>query len=606
MCVTGYIPYSQSHTIYLKDIKVDGANLGYIAIYNQNKVFISVYAITENFSENENGVLSMALSNSSTHYIRLCASVINENSILTLDEEIIGEPSNGSDNLVTEEVPYTVTRGLKIDSSTGAETEGTTSYSASSYIEIKNEATYTLTRISDNNSKGCKVVYYDTNKNFISCSSDIIAQDTNVEEVTEDIPLIDDASYFRLRLYNLGSTDYVFIVNETSVATAVAKWTNTCMPFVAGDYDEAIADLNYDVNNLKGFASSHENRLKKLENEGVSSTSDDIPNYVKTEADEVLDRVLEAQSTRTFNMAVVTDLHNNGGVSDVQILHASQGIGYIADRFKIDTFVSLGDHTDNFASSSWTDGQADMEAINSHHHKYIKNVDELRLIGNHDFKESRSPKIHKLISAFSKNVVWGDMLGCYFYKDYEDYKLRIICLNTSDEAYIGMSNAQYNWFVQSLDLSSKSNASEWQILIMSHVPLDWSGFTVPVYILQAYLNGTTWTDGIISCDFTNKNKAKIIATVHGHIHNFLVDKLHVGSPTATEQVDIYRIAMPEVTESYHNHYETPYKCDTSYPKVSGTAEDTSFSVLCIDLDNHIIKAICYGAGIDREISYYIE
>jgi hypothetical protein len=198
------------------------------------------------------------------------------------------------------------------------------------------------------------------------------------------------------------------------------------------------------------------------------------------------------------------------------------------------------------------------------------------------------------------------MLGCYFYKDYEDYKLRIICLNTSDGAYIGISNSQYKWFIQSLDLSSKSNASDWQILIMSHVPLDWSAFTAPAYILQAYLNGTSWTNGTISCNFANKNKAKIIATIHGHIHNFLVDKLHVGGATSSTQIDVYRIAMPEVTESYHNHYEVPFHCDTSYPKVSGTEEDTSFSMVCIDLDNYVIKCICYGAGVDRELTYYKE
>lgn len=340
--------------------------------------------------------------------------------------------------------------------------------------------------------------------------------------------------------------------------------------------------------------------------EDVRKQSEEIANlkvtdYVVTEAEAVLDRVLDAQGTRTFNMIVMTDLHNNGGASDTQIMHACQGAGYIADRVKIDAYTSLGDHTDNFASSSWADGQADMEAINSHTHKYLRNMDMFRLIGNHDFKEARSPKIFKLISAFSKGVEWGDLLGCYFSKDYEEYKLRVICMNTSDGAYINISNEQYNWLIERLDMSEKEDASEWQILIMSHVPLDWSGFnTTAVYILKAYLEGTSWTNGTISCDFTGKNQATIIATVHGHIHNFAVGNLKASDET---KIDLKRIAMPETTELYHNHYGDPYKHSTSYPKTTGTADDTSFSVLCIDLDNKQIKAICYGAGVDRTIEY---
>lgn len=326
----------------------------------------------------------------------------------------------------------------------------------------------------------------------------------------------------------------------------------------------------------------------------------EIKSYVVAEADAVIDKILDAQGSGTFNMLVMTDLHNNGGESDVQILHACQGAGYITDRVHIDVFASLGDHTDNFASSTWADGQADMKIINKRIHSLLHGVDELRLIGNHDFKESRSPKVYQLISAFSSNVVWGDRLGCYFYKDYEDYKLRIICMNTSDEAYINISNAQYNWLIQSVDLSSKSDATEWNILIMSHVPLDWPNFTRPVNILNAYINGSAWSDGTISCDFDSKNQAKIIATIHGHIHNSMVAKLKKDDGT---DIELYRIAMPEVTELYNNHYDAPYKANVSYPKKDDTAEDTSFSVLCIDLNKKVIKAICYGAGADRTINY---
>lgn len=328
-----------------------------------------------------------------------------------------------------------------------------------------------------------------------------------------------------------------------------------------------------------------------------------IPDYVKTEAETVIERVLAAQGDKTFNIITMTDLHNNGGVSDAQILHACQGAGYVADRVKIDAFARLGDHTDLTGQTNSAETRADIIACNNHIHKYLDDVEELALIGNHDFEEKDSPITHKLISAFSKDVVWGSKLGGYFYKDYEAYKLRIVGLNTSETASGWNATAkQINWFIDVLDLSAKEDAVEWQTLIMSHVPLDWQGFVFP-YILQAYINGTSWSDGTYSCDYTEKNQATIIANVHGHIHNFQVEKMYLGGTADSEQIDLYRICIPEVTESYQNHYSAPFKNDTTYPKTVNTAEDTSFNVLCIDLDSKTIEAVCYGAGIDRTIKY---
>ena len=92
--------------------------------------------------------------------------------------------------------------GLSIDSSTGAETTGNASYSASNYIEIVNGYKYTVYKKSSI-SEGLKVVYYDADKNFISTSSDIIVSTTS--QISAEIPLIEGASFFRLRIYGTAS-----------------------------------------------------------------------------------------------------------------------------------------------------------------------------------------------------------------------------------------------------------------------------------------------------------------------------------------------------------------------------------------------------------------
>lgn len=370
-----------------------------------------------------------------------------------------------------------------------------------------------------------------------------------------------------------------------------------------GPQGQAGSDASVTSENIKealGYTPANETKVSQLEEEIADLGG--VTDYVVTEAESVLGRVLEAQGARTFNGIVMTDLHNNGGVSDVQIMHACQGASYIAERIKIDAFACLNDNTDNVASSNWSDGKADITANNKY--KSLVKADRLELMGNHDFKSAKSPLTHKLISAFSKDVIWGDMLGGYFHKDYEDYKLRIIGVNTSESAHIGISADQYNWFIYALDLSEKENASEWQILLLSHVPLDWEGLLFP-YILKAYVNGTSWTDGTYSCDYTDKNQSIIIGNVHGHIHNLLVSRMYIGGTTNGEQINVWRFAIPEVTELYQNHYSAPFVCDTTYPKTADTSEDTSFNVLCIDLDSKKINAICYGAGIDRTIEYTV-
>lgn len=88
MCTTGYIKIASGSTVYIKNITVDGSNVGYIAVYDSSKTFSMVYGITAQFTEDENGVLSKTLTAPGMGYIRLCAGVIDETSILRINNPI--------------------------------------------------------------------------------------------------------------------------------------------------------------------------------------------------------------------------------------------------------------------------------------------------------------------------------------------------------------------------------------------------------------------------------------------------------------------------------------------------------------------------------------
>lgn len=337
-------------------------------------------------------------------------------------------------------------------------------------------------------------------------------------------------------------------------------------------------------------------------------SSEIIPDYVVAEADSVIDRVIAAQGPRTFTFAAVTDLHfGNGGYTD-GVRHACQALKYIDSRIKLDAVAVLGDYTDGYPDADTENAFGDLKAVNRLLQD-LRFAPNLRQQGNHDYC-SNAPVIHRFIQAHSMGVVWGDKPGGYYYRDFEPYKLRVISVNTSENGndFVRCSDAQYNWFASALDLSAKENAGEWQILILSHHPLDWyvESEYVFCYVLDAYKKGTSWSNssGTISCDFTGgKNAAVLIGNIHGHIHNLKTDYLHFGNVNGGNKTDIYRMCTPEVCINRENQYSGVWAEETSYPKSIHSAKDTSLTIYCLDLDAYTNHAICYGAGYDRVLSY---
>lgn len=340
-------------------------------------------------------------------------------------------------------------------------------------------------------------------------------------------------------------------------------------------------------------------------NVAVTSVGDDIPAYVKTEADSLALKVASAQGNRVFTLAAITDLHYGNGNYTNGILHASQALSYINKQITLDAFAVLGDYTDGYPIDNVDNAFGDCRKVNSLLSP-MESVPNMRIQGNHDFYSGYANFVHYHIQAYSEGVTWGDKNGGYFYRDFANKKLRIICVNTTetnnDKIYV--SDAQYNWFISALDLSAKSDASDWQILILSHHPLDWYASTyVFAYILEAYKSGSSWSSGGVSCNFAGKNSATLIGNIHGHIHNLLTGYINKGNVVTPNPTKVLRVCTPEACVNRANQYDGAWKEATSYNKTTNSAKDTSFVVYCIDLNAQSIKAFCYGAGYDREISY---
>lgn len=441
-----------------------------------------------------------------------------------------------------------------------------------------------------------------------------------------------EAKYVRFSLYNPDITKTVIALGEDIVIGTENKWINTGREFIPSDCEDRIIPL-------EETAKDHENRIKILELYGAESvSSEEIPAYIKTEADAVLTKLIGLQGNRSFNLIALSDFHYGGqGDNKDNLIRACKAISYIKNRIHVDAIATLGDNTPH--------GTGDDASMNTAH-RWFKEINEIlemtqgigiidfRTPGNHDrlgaidsdgnetnFMPDNA--IYSYIGGFNRQSVIGDVPGGWCYHDFIAYKLRVIVLNTSEcegkgrfSEYSGfrMSTKQYNWLIDTLDLSAKDDAEDWQILILSHHRADdWSEPTNSSYvneyilpnILYAYQLGTGYaadrSDGSsVSCDFAGKNKAKIIGNIHGHHHNYKWGNLYLGNAAKSDQFDMLAIGTPTTSFGVDKNADND---GNTYTSVKGTAQETAFCLYSIDLDEHMVHAIHYGAGIDREISY---
>lgn len=346
----------------------------------------------------------------------------------------------------------------------------------------------------------------------------------------------------------------------------------------------------------------------------------DVPDYVQTEAERVAAAVKALQNDNTLSFIALSDTHIGSGSYDVSVTHAMQAAHIIQRLVPIDFTAHLGDHVTGAASDSLSVHLGNLmeslcvEAVAS---------PALRLVGNHDANSYNAESYlsaedtDRYIGRYARDVVKpsSEPERGYFYADIERKKTRVICLNTGDQKDIAqadtsdghyVSAAQLAWLVSALDMTGKDG---WRVIVLSHHPVHWYGGMPNVLtILDAYVAGTSGsvTSGgaSVSCNFSGKNAAKLVATFHGHTHNLIHGKagtaeiIRMGTPNAC-----YSRSNEYGSSSYDEDFRNKYGETTTYSKTAGSAKDTAFCVYTIDFEAEAVYATCYGAGYDRVMLY---
>lgn len=356
----------------------------------------------------------------------------------------------------------------------------------------------------------------------------------------------------------------------------------------------------------------------------------DIPDYIKSAALEVAKKVKSVQTEESITFIAMSDAHQLDTSSDIVTGNkhagmAAKALAYILPN--IDFACFLGDYTAGSSTTTIAEGKQHFAEINDNIDEAFSGIPQFRTVGNHDdlhYSQAQNgskltqAELYQYIGSYNDGATVdpNNPQGGYCYRDFADKKLRVICLNTSDNLNAGaITDAQLKWFAQTaLDFSGKTAPSDWSFVVIGHHPADW--VITPAAVLKAYVGGETYSAASWSKNFSGANSATFLGNFHGHIHNFKAGKLHYRSntsttPITTSEFNAVRVGIPNACFLRNNEYgqnsgaevdDIEYG-DVTYNKTAGTAQDTAFCVIVIDRSSKVIHAFCYGAGIDREISY---
>lgn len=346
-----------------------------------------------------------------------------------------------------------------------------------------------------------------------------------------------------------------------------------------------------------------------------------IPDNIKSTVLEVAKKVQAVQTSESITFIAMSDAHQLDSDSSIVAgnLHAgmaSKIFAYILPG--LDFCCYLGDYTAGSSTTTLVEGRQHINEINTDIDEAFEGIPQFRTLGNHDslqYSKTQNgsvlsvSELYTMVGAYNNGAVMGSTTEGYCYRDFGSKKLRVICLNTAEateKEYV--SDTQKVWFANTLkDVGTKS---DWNVIILSHHPLDWGNVCSISNIVKAYVDGTSITIGSSTVNFSGSNKATILASIHGHTHCFKAAKLNIIANNVGTEYNIWRVATPNMCFARNNEYgqngSTEYFGiefgeDTTYPKTANSANDTAFVVNVINPSEQTIYSFCYGAGYDREI-----
>lgn len=364
-------------------------------------------------------------------------------------------------------------------------------------------------------------------------------------------------------------------------------------------------------------------------NENIAHAS--IPDYIKTAVLEVAQKVQAKQTSESITFIAMSDAHQLDTNSSIVNgnLHAGMAAKVLAYVLpNIDFCCYLGDYTAGSSTTTIEEGRQHLAEINSYIDEAFYGIPQFRTVGNHDalaYSQTQNgatitdAELFNLIGSYCSGATYGSQTGGYCYRDFGAKKLRVICLNTSESLASynpssgNVSTTQALWFAKTL--REVGTRIGWKVLTLSHHPLDWGSVGICSSIVKKYIDGAGVAFNGTIVEFRGSNNAQFLGAFHGHVHNFKAAKLNFISGGTGTELNVWRIAIPNMCFARNNEYGQNGTTEyfgiefgetMTYNKTANSANDTSFVVNVVNPSEQKIYSYCYGAGYDREISIKAE
>lgn len=353
-----------------------------------------------------------------------------------------------------------------------------------------------------------------------------------------------------------------------------------------------------------------------------------LEQYLIDEINEIEEKVVAINSSLNFTFA--TDIHNNIWNNQP---HKFQVLGEIGKRGIVD-FVGIGgDIVDEGQPVSELKKRL-LKLVNYARDSYLTFICR----GNHDtgftnYTTGDVIKPHEWYNIacrhLEEKVVFDEQnpQGGYYYKDFNNAKIRVIVLNTSD-FYIEGDNSinpltcrirqqQFSWFQnKALNFMDKgTDRSNWGVVILSHASInvvessELNGKILICEVLKAFMTGTTYSanDNVgtaielnANVDFTTQGPMELICSINGHRHWDRVTTL------TAEFASLNRPCIAVANHSGNVDYKVdPLPAGATVPtdRTKGTINNELFDIFSIDRQARKIYTTRFGAGNDRVIDY---
>lgn len=392
-------------------------------------------------------------------------------------------------------------------------------------------------------------------------------------------------------------------------------------------FDKTSVSINGFVDDIK--KSINNEALIKLTQGYIDDTTfdydDGLPSYMQDSFDSATQNVPHGNDI--LNIAFITDNHleEDGLSTQDPKQYAARSLNHYewfakgTQITKPDAVVLGGDNINGNSVrptllSSYKHVKGMMEQVHPYSPVFY-------ILGNHDdgIGQAGETDVTKTLSEDdlknlfnTKNNIADEVRdsdSLYFYKDFEDKKIRLIGLNSEDLPYdtqdgqykyrnidkCGFGVKQLTWLA---DTALKLPNSEYQVILFFHHPLNSANLInvqALIEILLAFKKGISITINRndadymqiqgLNADFTSQGKGTIIAAVTGHAHKDALDTTSLdGTPVITTDASLTNSTPDQVGRRY-------------------TVNEDCWDTISVNRTERKITCYRFGRGQTRKFTY---